>query len=82
MRACACIPFGPHERLLYGVLERQGWSEHTFFALPTEEQNRWLAWEAQRRAQVDAVIERILSDPKPFAEKVTAEALLALLQLR
>ena len=61
------------------------WSEAQFYALPDDEQARWLAWTYQRQRRTDDTIWRILdnknSDGKVSAETATAQALLALLEL-
>ena len=61
------------------------WSEAQFFALPDNEQARWLAWEYRREREIQDTVQGIVENRndrgKLTAETVSAQALLALLEL-
>jgi len=61
------------------------WSEAEFYALADEEQNRWLAWEYRRGQEIRETVRGIMENKndrgKLTAETVSAQTLLALLEL-
>lgn len=61
------------------VCERQRWSRAQFLALAPDEQMDWIAWEIQRRQERDASINEMFKG-KPYAEQITARALIALVR--
>jgi hypothetical protein len=61
------------------VCERQNWTLDAYRALSPDEQLTWLAWELDRQREMKHAIESI-TQGKPYAEQVTARALLALLR--
>lgn len=51
--------FGAFDIRLARLCDRKGWTLGTFWALPEREQTFWLAWEARREAQMDALLKQM-----------------------
>jgi len=61
------------------VCDRHHWPIHTFLDLPEDEQMDWIAWEIQHQRDLDRTVSELVKG-KPYAEQITARALLALVR--
>jgi hypothetical protein len=67
--------------MLLRILERRGWSEATWDALPLGEKETVWAYELTRQQMIEKTMEQALSGDKPYAEVVMVQLIAALLRI-